>query len=440
MMKRSGAFALTLVLACLLLCSCTSVIDLSNVTSDYRSGHFDGAREMYESQKSSIISTQGEIVYNLDYGMLSMMSGDLKASNLCLDAAETAIADGYTKSITQNIGSYLMNDNAIEYAGEDYEDIYINIFKALNYYSLGSAEDAMVELRRSAEKQSRLQSRYDQQYSQVKDYVDSNDYSVSVQHFDYDFSTSALSSYLMMTMSRSMKDYNTFEVARKQVTQAFATQSSLYDFSLPSFLSSETYDMDSGTARLNIIAFSGLAPIKEQREEYVDMPNGDIGKLAYPVLVSRGSSVRSVKISVDGKNPVPLELIENLDSIVRDTFQPKQQLAISKTILRSYLKNAATQVYDNVAKDKDTNETLSMIFQILGSITRLTNVISEQADVRCSHFLPSKAWATGITLKPGKHAVSMMFCDSLGRILGQSDFEVEVREGETNLIESVSAN
>lgn len=435
MSKRWKVWSLGFLLGalCVLLSSCASTIDISPATTNFRVGNMESSISFYERKKSDVIAAQGEIVYNLDLGMMYRRAGDFQKSNLLLSAADTEIEANYTKSITQGVGSYLVNDNTIEYAGEDYENVYLNVFKALNYYSLGSVEDSMVELRRSAEKQSLLQTNYDAEWNQVSGYATDGDYSVSVPHADFDFSTSALSNYLMMVMSRGMKDSNTFEVARKQVSRAFDSQASLFDFSFPAFVSEETYDLPAGQARLNFVVFSGMAPVKEQREDFVEMPGGYWGKLAYPALISRPSLVRSVRASISGSN-YNLEVVENLDSIIRDTFYPKQQLAISKTILRSYLKNTATWVYDRIAKDKDTKQEVSIFFSVLSAFSQVTNVISEQADVRCSHFLPSKAWGGGITLEPGTYQVEIQFLGSAGNVVSSTIQTIEVRAGQSNLV------
>lgn len=438
-MKTKSGFSILLLLlsiSCFVMVGCTSTLDLSQVVGTYRKGYFDGAIRAYESRKQEIVSTQGRIVFDLDYGMLSMMAGDYSTSNTYFTEAENLISASYTQSIMQNIGSYLLNDNTVEYAGEDYEDIYTNIVKSLNYHNLGLTEDAMVELRRSAEKQSLMQSRYDEQWSKVKNYADSNGYDVNVRHYDYGFSISALSNYLMMVFSRSMNDFNSFQFASKQIRLAFETQGGIYNFNFPSFLEEERFDMPKGLARLNLVAFSGLAPVKEQATEFIDMPNGDIGKLSYPVMTVRPSNVRSVKFLVDGKMQTEMDLLENIDRIVFDTFRPRQELAISKTIMRNYVKNFATQVYDAAAADKKADKNASSLWTVLGLITRVTNVISEQADVRSSHFFPSKAWGTGIDVALGLHSVSIQFCSYNGNVLFQKDTDIEVKEGQTNLVDA----
>jgi len=93
-------------------------------------------------------------------GMLYHYDGDYVKSNEFLTEAEYAIEDLYTKSVGKAVASMLLNDNALDYFGEDYEDIYLNIFKALNYFHMNKSEDAFVEIRRVNNKLNLLEDKY----------------------------------------------------------------------------------------------------------------------------------------------------------------------------------------------------------------------------------------------------------------------------------------
>ncbi len=92
------------------------------------------------------------LLFYLDAGMVHHIHGNWQQSNELLTLAEETIEELYTKSVARAASSMLLNDNSLEYSGEDYEDIYINVFKALNYIELGDPDAAMVEVRRVDEK------------------------------------------------------------------------------------------------------------------------------------------------------------------------------------------------------------------------------------------------------------------------------------------------
>ena len=119
-------------------------------------GEYSEARELLETQrknKHSEYNLKNEISYELDRGILAHYAGDYTVSNDDLMEAERLIEDAFTKSVTQRGRRVSKNDPyQTEYIGEDYEDIYLNIFTALNYYNLGKTEDAVVEIRKMNDK------------------------------------------------------------------------------------------------------------------------------------------------------------------------------------------------------------------------------------------------------------------------------------------------
>ncbi|WP_228378715.1 hypothetical protein, partial [Treponema endosymbiont of Eucomonympha sp.] len=84
--------------------------------------------------ETTLYPEKNRVLLYLDRGMLEHYAGDYEASYADLSEAEREIEEAYTKSVTQSLASYAANDNAKDYAGEDYEDIYVNIFNALNAY------------------------------------------------------------------------------------------------------------------------------------------------------------------------------------------------------------------------------------------------------------------------------------------------------------------
>ena len=96
----------------------------------------------------AIYNEKNAIQLFLDKGLLEHYAGNYAYSSEDLQNAERLIEEAYTKSISENFLSYIINDNVKEYPGEDFEDIYLNVFNALNYYHRGNLEGALVEIRK----------------------------------------------------------------------------------------------------------------------------------------------------------------------------------------------------------------------------------------------------------------------------------------------------
>ncbi|MDR0494083.1 MAG: hypothetical protein LBG95_00430 [Treponema sp.] len=98
--------------------------------------------------KKPIYRENNAVSLYLDKGLLEHYAGNYRNSSADLQEAERLIQEAFTKSVTADFASYIINDNTKEYPGEDFEDIYINIFNALNYYNAGNIEGALVEIRK----------------------------------------------------------------------------------------------------------------------------------------------------------------------------------------------------------------------------------------------------------------------------------------------------
>jgi hypothetical protein len=425
----------------MVLVSCSSVIDLSSTQRLYREGDFSRAYQSLMAKQDMILSQQGALILNLDGGMLSHMDGNWKVSNSMLSVSEREIQDKYTQSITANIGSFIVNDNTKEYPGEDYEDIYINVFKALNYTQLGEDEDALVELRRSIEKQAFLKSKYEVQGQKVSSYAEEQGVdAVGNGTYSTSFSSSALANYLAMVIARGSNDANTFSYSLKQVTSSFQTQPELYPFPLPSSLIAESEPVEKGKVRLNLVAFNGLAPEKREFVESIYVSPYNYAKIAYPVLIARRSEVKAIKVTLDEVTPFRLEKIESIEAIAIETFKAKASITRMKAITRSLIKSIGIAAYDSATAEaaRKANTEKSLASELLGLIFKIARDISETADVRSSHFLPATAWAGGITVSPGTYTVKVEFQNNLGRTLySQVIPNYVVSNSKTNLIEAV---
>ncbi len=151
--KRFSAFFLPIILAllCFLLSCATSPEAYKNIDFSVNENNFEAAvGEIKAGQEKQIpiYPSRNAIMLFLDKGLLEFYAGNYEASSQDLQEAERLIEEAYTKSISANFLSYIVNDNTKEYPGEDFEDIYINVFNALNYYKKGDIEGALVEIRK----------------------------------------------------------------------------------------------------------------------------------------------------------------------------------------------------------------------------------------------------------------------------------------------------
>ncbi len=107
---------------------------------------------LFKIAKKGYFGDKDRVLYWIDLGLLNHYADKDSLAIENLQLADYAIEELYTKSISKGAASMLLNDNALDYSGEDYENIYINVFKSLSYYRNGFSESALVEIRRLLEK------------------------------------------------------------------------------------------------------------------------------------------------------------------------------------------------------------------------------------------------------------------------------------------------
>ncbi|MDY0290623.1 MAG: hypothetical protein RBR15_17515 [Sphaerochaeta sp.] len=419
----------------LLLGGCSSVIDISSTEKLYMQGNFSGAYASLLSKREAIIQKQGSLIMDMDAGLLSRLAGQFKLSNEQLSSSERKILQAYTESVSANIASFIVNDNTREYQGEAYEDIYINVFKALNYLHLGQAESALVELNRSIEKQTFLKQKYETQKKKVTTYATSQGIKdVDMETYSIAFSSSALANYLSMVVARGIGDDNLFRYSLNQVERSFQTQPTLYPFAIPSSLEVEAQPIPEDKGRLNLVAFNSLAPQKIEAVDAIYVSRNNYAKIAFPVMVERVSPIQRVVVTLDDGTRFQLEKLESISSIAVETFKASSSLSRLKAVTRSTLKALGIAIYDEVTR-KDNEQTVGE--ELLGWLMKLANYASESADVRSSHFLPATAWVGAANLAPGEYSLRVAFQDGGGRtIYTQTIPKVEVRLSQANLAEA----
>lgn len=426
-----------IVAGALTLISCASTIALDEVYSYHERGDYGASYAELEAMRDEVVKRQGKLIYALDAGMLAHKAGMWEQSNIHFDEAQRLIFEGYTESISANLASYFVNDNSRPYQGEDYEDLYANIFKALNYHSLGETESALVELRRFSEKQQFLQDKYERLIDSLHN-VESNVEPIS-------FSTSALGNYVQMVFARDSGDVAQALFSADQVHAAFAKQPNVYPFPVPSTLESDLRTPLDGKVRMNVIAFTGKSPVKEERTERVWVSCENYQKIALPYMVARPSRVHSVEVVFSDGTQFSLERIEDISAIAMDAFRLKQQYIVTKTIARSLAKTAGTAIIDistdvmaSSASSQEEAQRIEFFGTLAGIASRIFGEASEQADVRISHFYPSLAWIGGAYLFPGTYDAHIIYRDQKGKVLyEQSLAQVVIGTSSPHLVESI---
>jgi len=417
--------------------------------------YLEAANYLYQSRENAFSNKDRALLW-IDLALLFHYAGKDTQSVKYFALAENAIEELFTKSISKAVGSMFLNDNALDYFGEDYENIYINIFKALAYYNMGSLEDAIVEIRRMSEKFQMLERRYKVAFKEIQQ----KDKKRKVKLVSSEFYSSALAHYLGMLLFLKEGDLDAARIEKELIYKAFDTERNLYNFPKPKF---DTLFSYTNNPIISFVTFLGKSPIKYEYQLRIDtFPNlvvvselkngrwvknqslywpdlegGLHAKFAIPKLMKRGTIVNKVEVHIDGIFATNLSLIESIENIALDTFKREESLIFLKSLTRTVTKAIANETL-NKEIDKKTNGD-----KFLSNLTRLITGelinATENADLRITRYFPCCAVVGNVEVTPGNHSIAIVYKDSNNLTIAVDTFEnVNIqKKGTANLFETV---
>jgi hypothetical protein len=406
------------------------------------------AAELDGPDSKNYYRDKDQVLRYLDTGMLYQLGGDPQESAKRFDEAERLIEDNYTKSVSKAAATFIVNDYMQDYFGEPYEDVYLNVFKAIDYIGMGKFDDSYVEIRRVDEKLNLLEDKYGKLASSMNSSSDSRG---AVKAGKTKFHNSALAQYVGLLLYRADGRSSDAEINRDKVKDAFASQPSLYDFPCPQM---DGLLQPTDKARLDVIGFSGRSPEKKastlrilteknllvieaekENDKGVMVPttmqpipfpvDGEYRfKAMLPEMYKRPSRVAKEVVFVDGFAVGQLSLIEKMDTVALETFELHKTPLYFKTVIRAVAKGVITAKAKEAA-DKEASKQGGALaaLSFLGGIAADVAVdASEQADLRCDRYFPGQARVGEFLVEPGEHEVSVAYYAAGGALLYQENF------------------
>ncbi len=414
-----------------------------------------------DESKKSCYKEKDRILYYLDVGLLNHFSGNWRESNALLEEAERSIESAYTRSVSRATASMMLNDNVLEYAGETHEDLYLNIFKALNYVELNEIDSAMVEVRRIGNKLNMLE---DKNAKFVQKYNQSKYRSKQFESGRVRFHDSALARYLSMIMYRANGSYDDAKIDLERIKRVWRTSGHIYTFRMPSFATVLMPSPD-GYAKLNVISFIGRLPDKLARTLYIrtqprsititatqqtdynrnqvkvlevipwrgsePLPPGMQMKFQIPYMKMRASRVGSIRLMLNNHELGRFSTIESMDKVSYEIFKIKEPLIYLKTVMRTALKSIACAAAVKELQSHSDGQ------KIPPELIELMFAVTENADLRVSQFFPASAAICEIDVPIGPYNVSVVYYDHNGiKIFTDNLGCINVKARKLNLLES----
>jgi hypothetical protein len=453
-----------IILIILLATACSSwkshVAFYENVSHDLAVGNYQHAEQTIDnSRDTEEYKEKDRVLYYLDKAILMHYQQEFQQSNDYFNQADNTMEELFTRSISRVLSSLLINDNVQEYSGEIYENIYVNVFKAINYLKMNQFDDAYVEIRRVNEKLVLL----DDQYGKLVEQLNQSDsMKIKITKKATRFYDDVLAHYLSYLIFRAEGEYDNSRISFEKIRSAQAAQNDVYDYQLPAPISGA---VNQNPELLNIIAFIGKAPAKEavggqittydnyvhisdlsyrKYNQIVPIPGIDDGyhfKFSFPELRIDPTAIVAIDVVIDNRKIGRLELLEDMGKIATNSFETKHDIIFFKTISRVIVKGLASKkAKDKLQKEMKAED--NFIFKSLLNLgVDMAVDATEHPDLRCWRTMPGQCYIGEFEVAEGKHIIEIRYYNHDHLLVKKEQFnDFVVSYGKLNLLESVCLN
>jgi hypothetical protein len=467
LMQRSirTTAGLLVTIAVALLAACSSLSTQRGfykpITQDVENGDYSAAvAKLEKAREDKKYAEKDRFLYFVDAGMANHYAGNYETSNQKLQLAEVTAEELFTRSISRAAMTLLLNDNVLEYAGEDYEILYTNIVKALNYIALNDFDGAFVEVRRANEKLQLLDQKYADAAVLMQRGQEQDTTKVPV---DYEpehvrFYNDAFARYLSMRIYAAEGKLDDARIDYNLLQEAFEAQPYVYSFPAPEI---KYYSED--RAVLSVVALVGLGPTKEafslrirtdkdlnlvqvlytntegDEVEYGHLPmpvsEDYYFKFAIPRVEARASEVGHIRVLASGRELGELQLLEDVSLVAKETFRAKRSLIYLRSVARAVAKGLAAH------KLKEKADTGGLDGWLKKAAIDVGTDITENADLRSTQLLPGRVLVGDFEVEPGTYDLIVEFYTRNSQLIARHQFDgYTVTPTGLNLIQAVQPN
>ncbi len=365
-------------------------------------------------------------LYLMNKGMLLRMVGDYEQSTSTLEEAKNLIDTLRAVSVREQALSFALNDSARSFIGEDFEQVMVHAYLALNYLERRRLDAARVEA---------LQ--VDVLLREI------------AQSSSSPYAEDAFSRYLTGIVYEDEREWSDAMIAYRKAYEAYQGQLNRFGVAPPEMLKhdlirladrmgltqeAERYrnsfgikDTLSAAALLEhgeiiLTVHAGLAPVKREHAVMVVNPStGRLLKLALPQYRSRGQPFAYARVSIESHSATTSRVV-NVDAMAMKSLESRMPAITARAVARMIAK-------DSVAKAA-AGDQRSGGQALAGLAVNLAAVFTERADTRSWFTLPGEIHLARIALPPGNYRGRIEFYGRGGSVLQSSEFQVTLGKGE----------
>lgn len=316
---------------------------------------------------------------------------DYNMSSHYLDQAESLYQsdvdlENQALKATKSVAAVILNDNIDSYRGNIYETIMLNIYKGLNFMSVGDFKNARVEFNRALDRQRRAKDTFKKEIDKkiislkkqdenltkialdsksVKTVTDVYDKGIFLNFKAYPDFVNPFATYMSALFFIADKDYKKArDLLKENIAMDPNNQVFKDDFILVSNL---LRNKNLKTNYIWVVYENGKSIRKNEMR--IDVPLFIVSEnvpyigIVFPVLEEQNSSYTFLKIKNKKTNSV-----SDMDRVIKTEFKTKLPLIITKSLIRTTLKTITT--YSAMQE----NEFLGYGFAVFNVLTNKTDV------------------------------------------------------------------
>ena len=347
-----------------------------------------------------------DLLWAMQAAYLERLNKNYELSNQYFNKAESMLNYfEYQNELLDSAAAIVTNENIVPYAGEEYDGIMINTYKALNFMAIGNMELARVEFNRALERQKRAAEKFAAEIAKLKKEIDKEDATVKDNVDSPEIQNIIKNRYSSLHDFKAYPDFiNPFT---NYISGIFFNMDG--DHSKATQLLKEAYGMVSDNDYIEedftlteeildgkkefknmlwVIFENGLGPVKE--EFRIDIPlltdgtrkdkNADfkyIG-IALPMLSFRQEAFPYLSIEANGQS-YKTQQVANMDRVIQTEFEKDFKGILTRAII-----SATSKAIAQYALKRNGDSGSQMLSMIAAAYTLATTA----ADVRIWTTLP----------------------------------------------------
>lgn len=425
---------------------------------------------------------KNQVLYRMDRGMTLHLAHRYEESTAVLDKAEQEVEQLYTRRISTQVKAFLYNDSELPYEGAAYEQIMLNVVKALNYAVTGNIQEALVEARRVDHHLSVLA---DQTESAPEAYRDDG-----------------LARYLSGVLFEAAGEFNDAFIAYRKAHEAYLAARSWSRMPIPLMLRVDLLRITDilhltdehaqyrqafadtpwqpaterqQLAQVVVVSYNGRAPRKE--DQFIDLPisfdalrlvlltkqavgpntsqrearaaesllyglNGHIVRVALPRLVPQKTTIAYGQVSLlgaEGSRSTRSELVQDLSALASRHFAEQYNGLAVKAVARAAIKYAAAEGIARGARAAAGRDAGPLVGLLVGSLAKALAISTEEADKRTWRTLPDEIQIARLWVPPGSYELRVRSIGKSGSPIGHEIVHpVTLQSGETKFFTELS--